>query len=220
MHKTLYSLLLAFFVFNLSFGQSQSSGFIEVTTTDTIQIDAETIYYTIFCNTEESTQSGYGNTEGMLVLTEYEKIKKIIAEMQLDLIENSLSITPENYGSKKLMIRFSSIPKLKDFIKKISDFKNIQSYVSNLTTNDRIIKEKTNLLYDKILQKARNEAKVIAEKSKKQLHDIIQIQMSEPQFNGGWTAYPPLSALRNNEPWGEELKIVLTRNITIRFSVK
>jgi hypothetical protein len=140
--------------------------------------------------------------------------------MKLDTLPAKISFNTESVGQKQISILFNSVTELKEFSQIIRLKKGLQGFVSEKATSK--LKEATELLYEKLLLKAKKDALLLASKSQRELNKIIQVTVKETEDSevGGWTAYPPLSMLRAAEAAPDELKVVFSKQITVRYSLK
>ncbi len=213
---TLFSFIL---LHSSLIAQNSNEEFIEVTITDSIQLEPEQFIFSLFFLSDDFERDARGNVK----VTENPNTKYIyslIKNMKLDTLPARVSFNTENIGQKQISILFISINDLKEFSQKIRLKKGLQGFVSEKTTSK--FKEANEILYEKLLLKAKQDALLLASKSQRELNKIIQIIVKETENTetGGWTAYPPLSMLRAAEAAPDELKVIFSKQITVRYSLK
>ncbi|MEJ8816372.1 hypothetical protein [Lacibacter sp. H407] len=212
--------LFSFVVFySAVFAQNNNEEFIEVTISDSIQVEPEQLIFSIFFLSDDFERDARGNAK----ITENPNIKyvySLLKDMKLDTMPAKISFNTENVGQKQISILFNSINDLREFSKKIRLKKGLQGFVSDKATSK--LKEANEAFYEKLLLKAKQDALLLASKSQRELNKIIQITVKdiEDSYVGGWTAYPPLSVLRAAEAEPDELKVIVTKQITVRYSLK
>jgi hypothetical protein len=213
---TLFSLV---FLSSFAFAQNNNEEFIEVTISDSIQVEPEQFIFSLFFLSDDFESDVRGNVK----VTENPNIKyvySVINHMKLDTLPAKISFNTESVGQKQISILFNSVTELKEFSQIIRLKKGLQGFVSEKATSK--LKEATELLYEKLLLKAKKDALLLASKSQRELNKIIQVTVKETEDSevGGWTAYPPLSMLRAAEAAPDELKVVFSKQITVRYSLK
>lgn len=218
MKKIIALFSLLFFSF-FAFAQNNNEEFIEVTISDSIQVEPEQFIFSLFFLSDDFESDVRGNVK----VTENPNIKyvySVINHMKLDTLPAKISFNTESVGQKQISILFNSVTELKEFSQIIRLKKGLQGFVSEKATSK--LKEATELLYEKLLLKAKKDALLLASKSQRELNKIIQVTVKETEDSevGGWTAYPPLSMLRAAEAAPDELKVVFSKQITVRYSLK
>jgi hypothetical protein len=218
MKKIIALFSLLFFSF-FAFAQNNNEEFIEVTISDSIQVEPEQFIFSLFFLSDDLESDVRGNVK----VTENPNIKyvySVIKHMKLDTLPAKISFNTESVGQKQISILFNSVTELKEFSQIIRLKKGLQGFVSEKATSK--LKEATELLYEKLLLKAKKDALLLASKSQRELNKIIQVTVKETEDSevGGWTAYPPLSMLRAAEAAPDELKVVFSKQITVRYSLK
>jgi hypothetical protein len=200
----------------LSVSQVRSEEFLEVTIVDSIQVEAETFTFLLFFYPIESANNDeYKVTQNPAI----KFVRNLIKEMKLDTIPDETSFNTEQRNHEQMLIVFKSLNDLKEFSKKVRNNTNVQGFVASRSTSK--IKEATHKLYEKLFEKAREEVVLLANKSQRIPDKVIQLVVTDIEENeGGWTAYPPLSALRDLDPGSANLKVVVGRKITLRYSLK
>lgn len=199
--------------------QNSNEEFIEVTVNDSIQVEPEQFIFSLFFLSDDFERDARGNVKvAENPNTKY--IYSLIKNMKLDTLPARVSFNTENIGQKQISILFNSINDLKEFSQKIRLKKGLQGFVSEKTTSN--FKEANEVLYEKLLLKAKQDALLLASKSQRELNKIIQIIVKETENTegGGWTAYPPLSMLRAAEAQPDELKVIVSKQITVRYSLR
>lgn len=218
MKKIIALFSLLFFSF-FAFAQNNNEEFIEVTISDSIQVEPEQFVFSLFFLSDDFESDVRGNVK----VTENPNIKyvySVIKHMKLDTLPAKISFNTESVGQKQISILFNSVTELKEFSQIIRLKKGLQGFVSEKTTSK--LKDANELLYEKLLLKAKQDALLLASKSQRELNKIIQVTVKETEDSdvGGWTAYPPLSMLRAAEAAPDELKVVFSKQITVRYSLK
>ena len=217
--KKIIALFSLLYFSSFAFAQNNNEEFIEVTISDSIQVEPEQFIFSLFFLSDDFERDIRGNVK----VTENPNIKyvySVIKHMKLDTLPAKISFNTENVGQKQISILFNSVTELKEFSQIIRLKKGLQGFVSEKTTSK--FKEANELLYEKLLLKAKQDALLLASKSQRELNKIIQITVKETEDSevGGWTAYPPLSMLRAAEAGPDELKVVFSKQITVRYSLK
>ena len=218
MKKIIALFSLLFFSF-FAFAQNNNEEFIDVTISDSIQVEPEQFVFSLFFLSDDFESDVRGNVK----VTENPNIKyvySLLKDMKLDTLPAKISFNTESVGQKQISILFNSVTELKEFSQIIRLKKGLQGFVSEKATSK--LKEATELLYEKLLLKAKKDALLLASKSQRELNKIIQVTVKETEDSevGGWTAYPPLSMLRAAEAAPDELKVVFSKQITVRYSLK
>ncbi|RXK58353.1 hypothetical protein ESA94_17070 [Lacibacter luteus] len=214
MKKLLALFLSISFSFTLS-AQKNEPDFIEVTVIDSVQVEPETFTFTLFFSPIETViEDEYKYEENPAIKYVYSLLK----EMKLDTVVNDIAFNNMNRGHRQISVLFKSLTDLKEFSKKIRAIQNIQSFLVN--TYSSKMKEAANKLYDKLLLKAKEDALLVSSKSQRELDRVIQITIKEAEGTGGWTAYPPLSMLRDADAEPTNPKVIVSKQITVRYSLK
>ncbi len=213
--KKLLALFLSICIsFTLS-AQKNEPDFIEVTVFDSVQVEPETFTFTLFFSPiEKVIKDEYKYEENPAIKYVYSLLK----EMKLDSVVNDIAFNNMNRGQRQISVLFKSITDLKEFSKKIRAIQNIQGFLVN--TYSSKMKEAANKLYDKLLVKAKEDALLVSSKSQRELDKVIQITIKEAEETGGWTAYPPLSMLRDADAEPTNPKVIVSKQITVRYSLK
>jgi hypothetical protein len=223
--------LLLVLLCNTAFCQ-QENEFVEVLVQDTVKFDADEIIFNlyirknIYAETVVGKASDYKNRIRETTQV-YEMIKGIIQTQKIDTLPPiDYAISEDIYGgmiSRMMVLRFKSATQLSHFIKSVSS-RNILSgdVVSKKSTRADTYKE---VLIKKLLDKAFSDAKNIAEQNRKTLGKIIQVKEENIETgadSGGWTSYPPLSALSSNiavtafSP--DRVQVTIERKLRVRYS--
>jgi hypothetical protein len=230
--------LLFCLIFNTNFLFAQTNDpFVEVIAEDTIHLEADEITFTINFLNEE-----YGTTVDSVETTDpdtkrtpmennekndsYRQLSALLKQLHIDTLKSEdLLIKPEERYNRfirnSLRLRFYSKADLALFLSKAKEIKNIVGFISDATSKKE--KEGEQRLYKKILAKAKEDANNIASFSNKNVGKLLQVKQLE-ELPGGWTSYPPLSALGQA---GEMLEtvypdmingiIVLRKRISVRY---
>jgi len=207
--------------------------YVEVIVEDSIKIDAEVIGYTLVLNAYNDVSAIDSTTitpNEKLVTTNWQinkqsenrnkEIRDLIHKLNIDTVEN-VSFSNTLYGNNNdiINLRFKSKTLLKQFLKEIQKFELVRGDVT-LLSNSKTEKYYP-LLFKKLVAHAKLNAASLAIECKKQLGSIQQVK-EENVYSAGWTAYPPLGALRENV--GEnfetntDYQIVLRKKFIIRYS--
>ena len=156
---TLFSLV---FLSSFAFAQNNNEEFIEVTISDSIQVEPEQFIFSLFFLSDDFESDVRGNVK----VTENPNIKyvySVINHMKLDTLPAKISFNTESVGQKQISILFNSVTELKEFSQIIRLKKGLQGFVSEKTTSK--LKEANELLYEKLLLKAKQDALLLASKS-------------------------------------------------------
>lgn len=228
--KIVLPLLFVLFC-NTAFCQLENE-FVEVLVQDTIKFDADEIVFTLYIrkNIYDAPFTGKVNEDKNRIRQTnhaYEVIKGIIQEQKIDTFPpNDYAIPEDIYGgmiSRMIVLRFKNAIQLSRFIKSVSSQSNLSGdVVSKKTDHADSYKE---MLTKKLLDKAFSDAKNIAEQSRRTLGKIIQVKeenIETGQEPGGWTSYPPLSALSQTiaattfSP--DRVQVIIARKLRVRYS--
>lgn len=209
---------------------AQKNDFVEVTVQDTLQLDAEEIIYTV-----NSAEADLGATTMDSTTVESTKIsrpspvpnadplyevRQIIQAMHLDTLSDvSYTVSNNAYyrARNPVRIRFRSTVQLKEFTARVRKLEGIAGAITGLTSS----KEKTygNILAQLLFNQAKAKAEALAQIAGKKLGSVFSIK--EEAAQGGWTMYPPLSAIpgwRTGTAAYNSGKITLHRQLVVQFN--
>jgi hypothetical protein len=202
-----------------------SGGYIQVIAEDTLQLEPEEIIFNIYVRdyTEDYLRSqpksavskNLGAGTGTL-----KKLSEVIKKMNIDTLPiNTYFVQNDDYNSPKAAysLRFTSKDKLKLFISQVSDIKGLAAYIAQLKSSQE--EQAKNTLTKKLLEKAQHDAKYIAQQSNRALGELLSVEEeSIEKSSGGWTMYPPLSAIAESYfSRSEAEKIIISRKLLVRF---
>lgn len=225
MKKVLFLCFMMCFFFS-SYGQDKDE-FIEVMVEDSMQVEPEEIFYMVMlASVHTAFDTIYiENTPPVRIKPDIEeskteKLYKLIARMKLDTVAlKEFNITTNEYreAEKTIVLHFRSKTKLQEFIKEVKKIQGLTGSIASVKHSKIEIYEQQ--LTKKLLSKAKSNATFIAEHSGKKAGRILQVREEQPdEAHGGWTMYPPLSALSQaNYPQLSD-KIILTKKLLVRYA--
>ena len=230
-----YFFFLLIFSFHLSLAQSDNF-FVEVI----VRLEADEMIFTInfpkedLYETSEDAVAVIDSSTNKLVpkikkaneKDSYSELLLLLKQLHIDTLQaDKFLLTPEyNYGRfirHSIQLKFYSKTALKQFLFKANHIKNVVGYISSSTSNKE--KEGEGRLIEKMLTLAKKDAGNIAKLSGKTIGRLLQVKQME-DLPGGWTSYPPLSALGQS---GEMLDsaypdiingiIILRKKLIVRY---
>lgn len=222
--KKIMAATAALLIINTAFAQQQN--FVELTIADSLHIEADEIIYRIKAERDwETVDSTYIDSSVNQPVAHTQKpdallqVRQIITEMGIDTVVNSDVIIVSNARYRRdafITMKFISAEKFRKFVKRIAPLENILGVITRVASARE--PEETKRLFQRIVQKAKQQAAALAQISGKKLGNIVSIQ--EEEIAAGWTSYPPLSGIPgwHAEPeTAQEEKIVLQRRLVVRF---
>jgi hypothetical protein len=223
-------MLKAFFIsaalFIASQVSAQTNQFVEVVVEDTMQIEAEEIIYVVgFVDWTTTTDAVAADTMPTALIPpkpkidHLQKVRQILQALQLDTLkENEYSVSPyESYHHSTISVRFRSVDKLKEFTNRIRKLENIRGSITTTSSSRETAAEK--ILFQRLFNQAKAKAETLAQIAGKKLGTAVSVKEKDAQ--GGWTMYPPISALgdRHTETAVDQNgKIRLYRCLIVQFS--
>ena len=138
--------------------------------------------------------------------------------------------------ASKLNLRFYSVSKMKKFVETLHTYGNVTGTITKAEAGDDDDNEKR--LAKKVINRARKQADLIAQSINKQVGEILEISeipndpenIGDGTWNlnrmiGGWTAYPPLSAMPSDvvtvmPGMGLSTKIKKEKILRVKFELK
>lgn len=227
------NILLSFIsvCFVLIANSQTSNTYIQVVAEDTIEVAPEEIIYNVYIAsyseyTDITKSSKSPSGKSAPVNNDVAKLSAMIKRMDIDTIPvNNYIIQSEIYRSPiksspkaAYSLRFTSKEKLRSFISEASQIEGLAGYIALLKSSKE--QEAKNILTERLLAKAKTEAAYIARQSNRTLGELISVQEeSIEKSSGGWTMYPPLSAIAESY-FSDALirdKIIVSRRLVVRF---
>ena len=233
--RKVFLIITLFFISKTSFEQVNEK-YVEVTIEDTLKIDAEIIDYTVFIqpvNTYsyvDSTSASTTTIDTALIdaknSNESESFKKrtnevltLIKRFKIDTFEYDFSrskLINDYFGmGRTITMRFKSNEQFNKVIKELRKIDGIQGQI--LFLHNSKLNQYYPILIHKMLEQAKFNALSIASQCNKKLGDVISLK-EENISGGGWTSYPPLSAVGEFVNQNLSDQILLHRKITVRYS--
>ncbi len=226
-------LLFILVAFSISTNVSSQSNeqYIEINVEDTMTLTPEEIIYVVMLTPEYGTSDTTSPETTIYVepiqlkreprTEEKQQIRKLIKDLKLDtLTSENYTISPNEYEYETLFtIKFTSLEQLKRFIKAAKEIPGIMGVITEVRTSKKEAGEK--ILVQKILQKAFQQATDLANRINRKAGEVIQIKLDSfaEEGVGGWTSYPPMSALSPSRI-GSEARIIIYRKLTVRYALK
>jgi len=195
--------ILLFLILNLTtYLVSGQEKYIEVEATDYIVCPIDGIQYSII-----------GGPDGGSV----SEVLQYLNEKKITYKFDESSFGQQTYT---IFISFDSWDQLET---SISEFKanDLIAVGQSLGTFHELTEKETNTLYKKIIAKGKLEAERIASAMNTNAHELLEVKYKHKEVITGWTAYPPFSAIGNNEleiPEVKNQEMEMSRTLILRFS--
>lgn len=219
---------IAVFVNGFSFSQNLNE-FVEVIVEDSISLVPQEIIFSVYIIPDygEGVPDTGSGVEIKANQAKYEAIatelQELIKRQNINKIATSkwaINGTYNDYQPKLFMqLKFNSLEKLESFITAASKIKKVHGFISSVSSSlENQYKQK---LYKRLIEKAREDAGSLAGHAARKLGSLIQAREEEAmkQNAGGWTAYPPLSALGlSDNDLTDSSVITIYKKLVVRFS--
>jgi hypothetical protein len=247
--KTLFILFLLLNDLQLLNAQQK---FVEVTVADTVIAEANTFIYKIivsptddlpvYSDTSTNNKSVYdyyaeAERKNKSKQQYFDSLMLVLKKQKFNFLQHSINnnfaITQSSEQIYSEEIVLNSFDSLSLLYNKLKGLKKINGFVAVAKAKNESYYQ--NILYKKIIDQAYKKARSIAEYSKQKIGNIISVTENKAD-KGGWTIYPPLSALgdseipgwhtnlqSNNEnlPDPDSVKLYsISSSFTIRFSAE
>ncbi len=202
-----YKYILLLLISATSIKATCQEKFIEVTVTDTAWVTPNQFIYTIMANPApedvlDDTDSGNGALGYVKRKMTISQRQKMIVDSLRDIlnakgfhilpqnIENSFSANDEN-SSFSIQVFTTTVDSIAVIFELVKDKPSLYGTLTWVkATGEEIYRKK---LLQKLINTSKDKATTIAAASNLKIANIISVQET-PKEEGGWTAYPPLSA--------------------------
>ena len=225
--KTLIIALPLIFLFALQL-QAQGPQTLSFTISDTLKVEASTIELRISHYTFHK-DSPSTNVEGMGPKISFEELKKFCAPYKIkQLIEprGQQEFDPNGYRERVIILEFSSRKEMLDCFIEVSKFAHVLPQVQALNLEEEASHH--NEIFLQTLEKGKAKARSYATSLGKKISKLTSIEEKgihkikdedlERNLAGGWTIYPPLSALTpENIPINTKVPIICTLKLTFEL---
>ena len=205
----------------VSSSSAQTNPYVEVLVSDTMQLDPDEIIYAVkYSHWSPAIDTlptvAFDLDPTMAVLQE---VRQIIQAIKLDTIKTeNYEVSPDrSYEGPVIFIRFKSMDKLQEFTSRIEKLERIKGWVRSMLMTQENAAEK--ILFRRLFNQAKAKAEVLAQIAGKKLGNVVFVK--EQPTEGGWTMYPPLSALDEHysqQKVSQNGKITLYRNLLVQFN--
>jgi len=198
--------------------------FVEVTLEDSIHIEPDEIYFTLMLDDETDSIDSTSDVQVKPINqppdngNRIDKLNQLIKKMNIEVVEApQFAITRETYEFSNTVktLKFRSKTKLSEFIKQARMIPGIMGSITSLKSSE--FENRSNEISGKLLEKCKAKAALIAKQAHKNLGSIQQVKEENGEPKGGWTMYPPLSALFHQEMGTNEQSIIIWKKMTVRM---
>lgn len=228
MKNRLIIVLLTCLTFLTAKAQNKAHGFIEVIVEDTLKVTPQEMHYYVQIkpdyNYEELVDTIVNFKPGKRNYKDADeiirKILDFIKQNSIDTLETlmlpiNMQKFAENLIYKEFILRFKSEQSFKDFLKLTKPIKTVEGFF--LKQEHSNLKRFEEAIYKKLIDDSYERAAFLAKTSKRLLGQILEIrEFSETNYQGGWTAYPPLSMLYSVN---SDFQITVYKKISVKYEL-
>jgi hypothetical protein len=209
-------------------GHSQEQQkFVEVIVQDSMQIEPEEIFYAVVLSHQQFSTDTIMEWPKTIEKTSISKnespadmLNQLILSMGIDTLPApEFNVQMRGYFpfDKAVLLHFMSKQKLILFLKKAQEIEGLSGSIHSLKNSQTEIYKQQ--LTKKLLNQAKKDAEFVAEQCGKKLGNLLQVKeekVDEPI--GGWTMYPPLSALYEANLASGNDKIIIKKKLVVKYA--
>lgn len=204
--------------------QSQEPGFVEVLVTDSIHVMPDQFVLLITIDPEDVYPYKAPTTDGITKNLDQKTqvIRSAIRSLGIDTIDSNESVAEfPRTKVRWLKLVFTSQQQLRQFIKSVRNVTGLSGYITSKKFS--AMDSAVNKVVQKIVKTSGTQAAAIAAYSGKTLGALLSVKEEGAETDkvvGGWTSYPPLSALANAEMVSIDPEIIVEKTYRVRYAWK